>query len=185
MLRDTSRANRDVPNHRRLAFPVADFKRSFFTLKGRPSAFDVLPYLRKLPAATFDPMHTVLLGVMRCAMRDLLMEGMFGDSTTAAAPLPRLTKRDKEKATATQKNLIDVGLGSANSGPSAADLSHLQDVLQRQENDSLKKEQAARRAKFGIFRTCDAVELDRIMAEVSSSQIHHLPQEPELMNTFG
>jgi hypothetical protein len=51
---------------------------------GQASALDLLPYFNKFDRTPFDPMHNMLLGLMRLLCKEVAQTGNYGDAENGA-----------------------------------------------------------------------------------------------------
>jgi hypothetical protein len=150
---------------RKLKFDTDEFRQTFFKTKGYPSALDLLPYLDKIRAATFDPMHLVLIGLMKVFCKEIYIEGHYGGTEGARAKPKKPSKADKRKATATNDQLVKNRLG-LDVAPSEADMEHLQLHLATESAQANQIDVAKRKELYAVLRSEDVHELTRMMKEV-------------------
>jgi hypothetical protein len=164
---ERSTATPSPPNslHRRLKFDVEQHRREFFKTKGNPSALDLLPYLDKIRAGTFDPMHLVLIGLMKVFCIGIFIEGLYGGTEDVYNRPKKMTKAQKRKAMETNQQLLDASAG-ASEGLSEQDIANLREHLENQMATEEKDDVAKRKGLYAVFRSEDVHELSRLMNEV-------------------
>jgi hypothetical protein len=153
--------------HKKIKFDAEAFRRSHFKLKGQPSTLNLLPYLDKIHAATFDPMHLVLIGLMKTFCKDVYIDGQYGGTENRIAKPKKVTKKDKTRAEATQQQMLDNTLGLSVTTPSESDLANLRRMLETEKDRNDQDDNVRRKELYTIFRSEDVHELTRLMDEVS------------------
>lgn len=159
----------DGETTRKARFVVKDFQKTWFKVKGYPSAFDLLPYSDKIVAATFDPMHLMLIGLMRHFCREILVEGSQGDSHTVGPTVKRHTASERKKAKETQDQLIESALTNR-TRPSKEDINKLKQTLAEQTTREQEQQAKVRKEKYAILNSSNVRTLNELMEEVSCQQ---------------
>lgn len=164
-----STATPSPPNqpHKRLKFDVEEFRRGHFKVRGNPSALDLLPYMDKIRAATFDPMHLVLIGLMKIFCKEIYVEGHYGGTSETIAKPKKVSKAERKRAEATNQQLLNNSLG-LDCAPSEEELINLQRILETDSSHQEQEDTMKRKELYAVFRSDDIHELTRMMNEVGS-----------------